>query len=77
MPRPVGRSIKIVSNHKKEYAEKCTTLNKEVYIVNGEEKRIAKAIDITDKGELIVELNGKKEIINSHEVSVRGLLGYA
>ncbi|MBR5809678.1 MAG: biotin--[Clostridia bacterium] len=62
---------------KKEYSEKCTTLNKEVYIVNGEEKRIAKAIDITDKGELIVELNGKKEIINSHEVSVRGLLGYA
>ena len=61
---------------KEEYTNKCATLNKEVYLVNGEEKRIAKAIGITDKGELIVELNGEEEIINSCEVSVRGLLGY-
>lgn len=62
---------------KEEYTNKCTTLSKEVYLVNDEEKRIAKAVGITDKGELIVELNGKEEIINSCEVSVRGLLGYA
>lgn len=62
---------------KEEYTNKCATLNKEVYLVNNEEKRIAKAVGITDKGELIVELNGKEEIINSCEVSVRGLLGYA
>ncbi len=62
---------------KEEYKEKCITLNKEVYLVNNAGKRIAKAVDITDNGELIVEINGKEEIINSCEVSVRGLLGYA
>ncbi|MBQ7986595.1 MAG: biotin--[Clostridia bacterium] len=62
---------------KEEYADKCATLNKEVYVINNDEKRIAKAIGITEKGELIVESNGKEEIINSYEVSVRGLLGYA
>ncbi len=62
---------------KEEYTDKCTTLNKEVYLINNEEKRIAKAVGITDKGELIIESNGKEEIINSCEVSVRGLLGYA
>lgn len=62
---------------KAEYTGKCVTLNKEVYIVNNEIKRIANAVAITEKGELVVELNGKQEIINSCEVSVRGLLGYA
>ena len=61
---------------KDEYTERCATLNKEVYLIDGEEKRIAKAIGITDKGELIVKTNEKEEIVNSCEVSVRGLLGY-
>lgn len=65
------------SAFKDEYTKKCTTLNKEVYLINNEEKRIAKAIGITDNGELIIEANGKEEIVNSCEVSVRGLLGYA
>ncbi len=62
---------------KEEYIDKCVTLNKDVYLVNNDDKRIAKAVGITDKGELIVETNGKEEDINSCEVSVRGLLGYA
>ena len=62
---------------KEEYEKKCATLDKEVYLINNGEKRIAKAIGVTDKGELIVESNGKEEIINSCEVSVRGLLGYS
>ena len=62
---------------KTEYINKCVTLNKEVYLMSGEEKRVAKAVGITDKGELIVESNDKEEIVNSCEVSVRGLLGYA
>jgi len=65
------------SAYKKEYTDKCITINKDVYLIKNDEKRIAKAIGITDKGELIVEENGKEEIINSCEVSVRGLLGYA
>ncbi len=62
---------------KKEYANKCATIGKEVCIINNEDKRIAKAIGITDNGELIIETKGKKEVVNSCEVSVRGLLGYA
>lgn len=62
---------------KEEYINKCATLNKEVYLVNNGEKRVAKAITITDKGELVIEYNENKEIVNSCEVSVRGLLGYA
>lgn len=62
---------------KEEYTEKCITLGKEVYLVNGEENRMAKAVGITDAGELIVEMNGTTEIVKSYEVSVRGLLGYA
>lgn len=62
---------------KEEYTDKCATIGKEVYLITDGEKRVAKAMGITDKGELIAESNGKTEIINSCEVSVRGLLGYA
>lgn len=62
---------------KDEYTKKCVTLNKEVYIVKKEEQYMVKAVGITNKGELVVETNGQEEIINSCEVSVRGLLGYA
>lgn len=65
------------SAFKDEYTKKCITLNKEVYLINNEQKRIAKAIGISDNGELIIEANGKEEVVNSCEVSVRGLLGYA
>ncbi len=60
-----------------EYAKKCVTLGKEVFIIKNEQKNVAKAIKITEQGELVVEINGKEEVINSSEVSVRGLLGYA
>ncbi len=62
---------------KREYQDKCATIGREICLINGENKRIAKAIGITDKGELIIKSNEKEEIINSCEVSVRGLLGYA
>jgi len=60
-----------------EYCSKCSTLNKDVIVVKNEKKQIAKAVNITEKGELVVEFNGELEIINSQEVSVRGLMGYA
>lgn len=62
---------------KEEYTNRCATLNKEVCLINKDEKRVAKATRITDKGELVVRIDGTEEIINSCEVSVRGLLGYA
>ena len=61
---------------KDEYKSKCVTLGNEVYIIENENKRIAKAVDITEKGELLIEENGEIECINSREISVRGLLGY-
>lgn len=60
-----------------EYTKKCATLDQEVYVIKNEQKVPAKAIRITNQGELVVEINGKEEVINSSEVSVRGLLGYA
>lgn len=60
----------------KEYTRKCITLGKEVVIIKNEQKSFAKAIRITQQGELVIEINGKEEIVNSSEVSVRGLLGY-
>lgn len=59
-----------------EYSKKCVTLNKEVVIIKNEKKGFAKAKRLTEQGELIVDINGKEEVVNSSEVSVRGLLGY-
>ena len=59
-----------------EYTQKCVTLGKEVLIIKNKQKNVTKAIKITSQGELVVEINGKEEVINSSEVSVRGLLGY-
>ncbi|MDD6214672.1 MAG: biotin--[acetyl-CoA-carboxylase] ligase [Firmicutes bacterium] len=61
---------------KAEYEEKCVTLGRKVRIIRGEKEVIADAVRITDGGELVVIYGGKETIINSGEVSVRGLLGY-
>lgn len=61
----------------KEYEEKCVTVGKEVLIINGEITKKANAVGISENGELIAEIDGKIEEINSCEVSVRGLLGYS
>jgi BirA family biotin operon repressor/biotin-[acetyl-CoA-carboxylase] ligase len=61
----------------KEYKELCITLGKEItvhHITDGEYKGICK--DINDDGTLVVESQGKTHIVNSGEVSVRGLYGY-
>ena len=61
---------------KPEYEEKCATLARKVRIIRGGEEIIAEAVGITDGGELVVLDGGKETVINSGEVSVRGLLGY-
>ena len=59
------------------YRAECVTLNREVILLRGEEKRQAFALDITDDGGLLVEYpDGTMDIIASGEVSVRGLFGY-
>ncbi len=52
-------------------------IGKKIRIIKGEEERIGKALDIDDKGQLVIEFeNGNVESIYSGEVSVRGIKGY-
>lgn len=52
-------------------------LGKEVRIISNKKEVKVKAIDITEEGELLVEMkDGKTKKIISGEVSVRGLYGY-
>ena len=62
---------------RREYMRCCATLRKEVVIIKNDEEIVARAVDITENGELVVEKDGKRFSVNSGEVSVRGLLGYA
>lgn len=64
------------SHLKNEYVKNCATLNRDVVILKKGEELFARAVDITERGELVVEIDGMTEIVNSGEVSVRGLLGY-
>jgi len=59
-----------------EYRRNCATLGREVMIV-GENQRVATAINVSDRGELMVRLSdGAEALVNAGEVSVRGMEGY-
>lgn len=60
----------------KEYSSLCLTLEKKVEIVTGNSSYFAKAVGITMNGELLAETENGIKIINSGEVSVRGIYGY-
>ena len=64
------------SKIKEEYCKKCITLNREIEVIKSGEKTVMQACGITDKGELLARADGKTEVINFGDVSVRGLLGY-
>ncbi len=59
-----------------EYKENCVTLGKTVKITKGTDSFTAQALDVGANGQLIVEKDGNKIIVNSGEVSVRGIYGY-
>lgn len=59
-----------------EYSEKCATLGREVIIIRKGEQEVARAVEISENGELVIERDGIREAVHSGEVSVRGLLGY-
>lgn len=61
---------------KDDYTKKCVTIDKEVYLIKNGERYKGKAVGITQNGELLADIDGNLKIINSCEVSVRGLLGY-
>ena len=59
------------------YRQDCITLNRDVVLVRGEEKRYGRALDIDDAGALIVRYEtGEIAAVNSSEISVRGMYGY-
>ena len=60
-----------------DYRKNCITLGTEISLVRGEEIRHGRALDIDDQGALLVEFTpGQVEVVNSGEVSIRGMYGY-
>jgi len=62
---------------KDEYESRLLNKGRKVKIIEKDEEFAATALGITDVGELIIQKeDGTKRLINSGEVSVRGLYGY-
>lgn len=60
-----------------QYRRDCITVNQDVVLIRGEEKRYGYAVDIDQEGALVVRFrDGNTEAVNSGEVSVRGMYGY-
>lgn len=60
------------------YRNDCVTIGKEVTVIGWNTRRDAKALDVCDNGDLLVQYqDGTRENVNSGDVSVRGLFGYA
>ncbi|MBN1892407.1 MAG: biotin--[acetyl-CoA-carboxylase] ligase [Clostridiales bacterium] len=60
-----------------EYRRNCVTLGREVFIV-GEKDRIGTALDINEKGELMIRCSdGSESVVSAGEVSIRGIAGYS
>jgi len=60
-----------------QYRKNCITLGKDVLIHRGDEIRQGHALDVDDNGGLLVRFcDGETKIVNSGEVSVRGMYGY-
>lgn len=61
---------------REEYIKKCITLNREIAVIRNGKECVMYAKDINERGEILALYDGKTEVINSGEVSVRGILGY-
>ena len=59
-----------------EYKQKCITLGKDVVVKQKDGDLHARAIDVTDKGELVIQTQDAILNVLSGEVSVRGVFGY-
>jgi BirA family biotin operon repressor/biotin-[acetyl-CoA-carboxylase] ligase len=60
------------------YQENCVTLGQEIRTVRQGKELRGRAVSVNASGELVVLLpTGEKVSLNSGEVSVRGLMGYA
>ncbi len=61
---------------KDKYEKNCITVGKDIRVITPSADYTAHAAGISPDGRLIAEHGGKTEIINSGEVSVRGICGY-
>ena len=61
---------------KEEYEKHLANRGERVRIEAQADSYEATALGITDRGELIVDVDGEKRIISTGEVSVRGIYGY-
>ena len=60
-----------------QYRRDCITIGQDVSLVRGDEVRHGKALSVDDDGALVVRFpDGHTEVVNSGEVSVRGMYGY-
>ena len=60
-----------------QYTAHCLTIGQDVKIIRGQETTLAHAVGIDGQGALQVRYpDGREGIVNSGEVSVRGLYGY-
>lgn len=60
----------------RQYRADCVTLGQEIVLIRGDVTRYGTALDIDTEGGLIVRFPSGTEVINSGEVSVRGMYGY-
>lgn len=59
------------------YRQDCMTVGREIVLIRGEEKRYGTALQVEDDGGLrVIFDDGTTQIVQSGEVSVRGLYGY-
>lgn len=59
------------------YQNACITIGQDICLLRGEEVRYGTALDIDEDGRLLVSFaDGATQVINSGEVSVRGMYGY-
>ena len=72
----------VLMTHKSDildtYRQDCMTLGEQIVLLRGDERRYGTALQVEDDGGLTVLFDdGSQETVQSGEVSVRGLYGYA
>ena len=70
------RLTKDLSLLKEEYNQKLVHRNSMVRIIEEGQEKTVKALEINEKGELLVEEQGQIRTIIAGEISVRGIYGY-
>lgn len=59
------------------YRRDCITVGRDVSLVRGDEVRHGHALSVDDEGALLVEFeDGSRQLVQSGEISVRGMYGY-